>query len=116
MLSWPVATAAESRHGVVHADTGQRAQTEDRHQCGAAEQQAHLHVLGHHDGLQPAERRVGHREEREHDDRRDHRHAEEALEDLGRGEEADADMDQQRADESDDREKRSAPPGNSAAP
>ena len=92
------------RRQVMHPHRRQRPQAEHGHQRRAAEQQTHLDVFGHHDRLQPAQRRVGHREQRQHNDGVDHRHAEEAFKDFRRGEEADADVDQQRAEQANERQ------------
>ena len=98
---------------IMHAHARQRAQSEHRDQRRASEQQADLHVFGHHDRLESAQDRVDHREEREHEDGPDHRHAQEALEDLRRREQADADVDQKRPQQADDRQER---PGRRAIP
>jgi hypothetical protein len=72
----------------------------------ASDQQHDLNVLGHHHRLQAAKRRVREGEHGQHDDRREHGDAEKALKDLGGREQADADVNQQRAHEPDEGEKR----------
>ena len=93
----------ERRH-VMHPDSRQRAQSQHRHERRPAQQQTDLDVLRHHHRLQSAQRRVGDGEQREHDDRRDHRDAEKTLKHFRRGKQADADVDQQRPRQTNERE------------
>ena len=82
---------------IVHAHAWQGAYAEDGHQDCPAQQQHDLDIFRHHHGLEAAESRVGDGEQRQYEDGGKHRHAEQTLEDLGSGEEADADVYQQRA-------------------
>ena len=91
------------RGPIMNAHRWQSLQPQHRHQNRAAEQQHHLDIFSHHHRLQSAQQRVGDREQREHNDRGIHRHAEKTLEHLGRRKQADADMDEQRAEQADDR-------------
>ena len=84
---------------IVHAYPRQCEHAHDGDEGRATQQQHDLDTLRHHHCLQAAQRGIGNREQREYKDGGKHRYAEQSLKDLGGRKQADADVDEQRAED-----------------
>ena len=62
-----------------------------------------MDIFRHHNSLEAAQNRVNHREKRQDDDGPNHGNSEEAFKHFGRCEKTDANVDEQRTEQSDHR-------------
>jgi hypothetical protein len=90
---------------IMDADPRQRLDAQNGDQRGSSQQQHYLDIFRHHYCFQATKGGIGHSEQRKNNDGGKHGHAQQGDKHLGRGKQADADVDEERPGDTDHSQK-----------